>query len=182
MTEPIGFGAGDHAEAAARIRDKLRDTLGPPTAAPDLPTAARAALPALELLGDYIGNTFAGGHGYPAFDRCQVILDLKRAIEAAEAPPVLECEYCGLAVPVDGSGAWKEALEYRQAGNPLRTVLACIDGDACDLRAEARDAAAEEEEEDPPEPVWDPGPEVDDEGGASEHRHLTTGPDWPGGE
>jgi hypothetical protein len=46
-----------------------------------LAAAARAAVPALELLGDYIGNTFEGKVGYPAFDRCQIILDLKRAIE-----------------------------------------------------------------------------------------------------
>ena len=42
--------------------------------------AARRALPALELLGDFIGNTFGGKTGIPAFDRCQVILDLKTAL------------------------------------------------------------------------------------------------------
>lgn len=52
---------------------------------PDLATAARAALPALELLGDYIGNTFPGkAPAYPAFDRCQIILDLKRALGDVE--------------------------------------------------------------------------------------------------
>jgi hypothetical protein len=35
------------------------------------------------------------------------------------------------------------------------------------------DGDPERDEEDPPEPVWDPGPEVDDEGGMSEHRYLT---------
>lgn len=53
----------------------------------DLLTAARAAIPALDLLGDFIGNTFAGKIGIPAFDRCAVILALKTAIAKADAEP-----------------------------------------------------------------------------------------------
>jgi hypothetical protein len=53
----------------------------PRSAAPaSLADAARAALPALVLLGDFIGNTFEGKTGIPAFDRCRIILDLKRAL------------------------------------------------------------------------------------------------------
>jgi hypothetical protein len=50
----------------------------------DLVAAGRAALPALILLGDFIGNTFGGKPGIPAFDRCQLIADLNTAISAAE--------------------------------------------------------------------------------------------------
>ena len=35
------------------------------------------------------------------------------------------------------------------------------------------DGDPEPGEEDPPEPEWDPGPEVDGEGGMSERRYLT---------
>jgi hypothetical protein len=48
--------------------------------------AARAAIPALILLGDFIGNTFDGKVGIPAFDRCAVIWALKTAIAQAESP------------------------------------------------------------------------------------------------
>lgn len=53
---------------------------GGPAAPASLEDAARAALPALVLLGDFIGNTFEGKTGIPAFDRCRIILDLKRAL------------------------------------------------------------------------------------------------------
>jgi hypothetical protein len=51
---------------------------------PDLLAAARAALPALVLLGDYIGNTFGGKRGIGPFDRCAIIAGLKDAIAATE--------------------------------------------------------------------------------------------------
>jgi hypothetical protein len=51
----------------------------------DLLTAARAVIPVLDLLGDFIGNTFDGKVGVPAFDRCAVILALKTAIANAES-------------------------------------------------------------------------------------------------
>lgn len=35
------------------------------------------------------------------------------------------------------------------------------------------------ETEEPPEPVWDPGDEIDDEGGASEHRYAIPSDDVP---
>jgi hypothetical protein len=56
---------------------------GQPTM-PDLQAAARAAIPALVLLGDFIGNTFDGKVGIPAFDRCGVILALREALAKAE--------------------------------------------------------------------------------------------------
>lgn len=58
-----------------------------PVVSADLLAAARAALPALVLLGDFIGNTFDGKVGIPAFNRCAVILALKTAIADAEALP-----------------------------------------------------------------------------------------------
>jgi hypothetical protein len=50
----------------------------------DLVAAGRAALPALILLGDFIGNTYGGKTGIAAFDRCEVITNLRTAIDAAE--------------------------------------------------------------------------------------------------
>lgn len=51
-----------------------------------LADAARAALPALILLGDYIGNTFDGKTGIPAFDRCAIIMNIRAALgEAGDA-------------------------------------------------------------------------------------------------
>ena len=56
-------------------------------ATPDLEAAARAAVPALVLLGDFIGNTFNGKPGIPAFDRCAVLLALRQALADAESIP-----------------------------------------------------------------------------------------------
>lgn len=50
----------------------------------DLVAALRASLPALVLLGDYIGNEHKGKIGIPAFDRCAIIGQAKDAIEHAE--------------------------------------------------------------------------------------------------
>jgi hypothetical protein len=50
----------------------------------DLVAALRASLPALVLLGDYIGNAHKGKIGIPAFDRCAIIGQAKDAIEHAE--------------------------------------------------------------------------------------------------
>lgn len=61
----------------------------PPRAAPekttrDLIAALRATIPALVLLGDYIGNEHKGKIGIPAFDRCAIIGQAKDAIDHAE--------------------------------------------------------------------------------------------------
>ena len=58
---------------------------GGQSALTDLLAAARAVVPALELLGDFIGNTFDGKPGIPAFDRCAVILALRDALATAES-------------------------------------------------------------------------------------------------
>ena len=50
----------------------------------DLIASLRATLPALVLLGDYIGNEHKGKIGIPAFDRCAIIGQAKDAIEHAE--------------------------------------------------------------------------------------------------
>ena len=53
----------------------------------ELLAAARAAIPALVLLGDFIGNTFDGKAGIPAFDRCAVILALRKGLAKAGSVP-----------------------------------------------------------------------------------------------
>ena len=50
----------------------------------DLIASLRATIPALVLLGDYIGNEHEGKIGIPAFDRCAIIGQAKDAIEHAE--------------------------------------------------------------------------------------------------
>ena len=50
----------------------------------DLIASLRATIPALVLLGDYIGNEHKGKVGIPAFDRCAIIGQAKDAIEHAE--------------------------------------------------------------------------------------------------
>jgi len=50
----------------------------------DLVAARRATIPALVLLGDYIGNAHKGKIGIPAFDRCAIIGQAKDVIEHAE--------------------------------------------------------------------------------------------------
>ena len=50
----------------------------------DLIASLRATIPALVLLGDYIGNEHKGKIGIPAFDRCAIIGQAKDAIEHAE--------------------------------------------------------------------------------------------------
>lgn len=74
---------GDPARELAALRDlaeAVREYLPAVDAETELSEAARAALPALVLLGDFIGNTFEGKVGIPAFDRCAVILALKQAL------------------------------------------------------------------------------------------------------
>lgn len=52
-------------------------------------------------------------------------------------------------------------------------ALAELVADGVITQAQADDIAASWQEQDEPEPPeWDPGPEVDDEGGMSEYRHL----------
>jgi hypothetical protein len=50
----------------------------------DLIASLRATIPALVLLGDYIGNEHKGKIGILAFDRCAIIGQAKDAIEHAE--------------------------------------------------------------------------------------------------
>ena len=50
----------------------------------DLIVSLREAIPALVLLGDYIGNEHQGKVGIPAFDRCAIIEQAKDAIAQAE--------------------------------------------------------------------------------------------------
>ena len=50
----------------------------------DLIASLRATIPALVLLGDYIGNEHKGKIGIPSFDRCAIIGQAKDAIEHAE--------------------------------------------------------------------------------------------------
>ncbi|MHB1869631.1 MAG: hypothetical protein ACYCT1_02085 [Steroidobacteraceae bacterium] len=50
----------------------------------DLVASLRATIPALVLLGDYIGNEHKGKAGIPAFDRCAIIGQAKGAIAHAE--------------------------------------------------------------------------------------------------
>jgi hypothetical protein len=66
------------------------------------------------------------------------------------------------------------ATVARQTGLPFAKVAAIIGGqDPALLGANEPEPATYEQIEDPPEPVYDQGDEVDDEGGASEYRH-----DW----
>jgi hypothetical protein len=67
------------APKTAAERDQLRNSNT------ELLTAMRAALPALILLGNYIGNEYDGGVGIPAFDRCGIIAGLNAAITNSEA-------------------------------------------------------------------------------------------------
>jgi hypothetical protein len=55
------------------------------SASPDLLEAAEAALPALVLLGNYIGNAWGGGGGIEAFDRTDLLGSLKAAIAKAKS-------------------------------------------------------------------------------------------------
>jgi hypothetical protein len=62
--------------------------------------AARAALPALEVLGNYLPgdpNAFPGTIGIAPFDRCQLIWDIKVALGDAEdpLPGRISAGYCG---------------------------------------------------------------------------------------
>jgi hypothetical protein len=68
--------------ALRRLADTVRASYitGQPQAVATLAAAAGDALPALCLLGDFIGNTFPGKIGYPAFDRCAIILNLRNAL------------------------------------------------------------------------------------------------------
>lgn len=54
-------------------------------AAPDMLEALQAALTPLIRLGDFIGNEDAGGaSGLGPFDRCAIILQVRRAIAKAK--------------------------------------------------------------------------------------------------
>ena len=46
----------------------------------ELAEALRATLPALILLGDFIGNTFDGTVGIEPFDRCEIISQARLAL------------------------------------------------------------------------------------------------------
>lgn len=59
--------------------------------APDLAAAVQAAFPALTLLGDYIGNGFAGKTGIPAFDLCALNYALNRALAVEDVPHMSVC-------------------------------------------------------------------------------------------
>jgi hypothetical protein len=98
--------SGDADRAAARgdtegakYAQGLRDAYGTAAtfardaAGSALLAAARQATTPLELLGDYIGNTFDGRVGYAPFDRCAILLELRRAIAAASDDGT--CEVCG---------------------------------------------------------------------------------------
>jgi len=130
--------------------------------APDLLAAAQAALPALVLLGDYIGNAFAGKTGIPAFDRCAVIDDLKNAIAAAEFD---RAEASGECV-IDGTPIDPE-IEL--------CFMNCQPGDRYAWIADGNPPYAAEQPAEPEPQDYDPGPEIDDEGGMSEYRHEMPG-------
>jgi hypothetical protein len=78
-----------------------------------------------------------------------------------------------------------EATDHPAVADPvlLRFSLdADTEGDR-QADADERGAGDPEPEEEPPVPGWDPGPEIDDQGGMSERRYLVE-PDeperWPG--
>lgn len=95
-------------------------------------------------------------------------LDLIAALRAANAR---------LAVALREVAAWNE--ETRRTGLADETHLA-ISGELTEAFTTLADQlAADESEPDQPEPdEYDPGPEIDDQGGMSEYRHASADPDF----
>lgn len=96
--------------------------------------------------------------------------------------PIFRFDYEGHAVmPSDGQ---VRALA-EQIVTAIRTATRQPEDDETEeydhsrAKEDARNAWQDEEPDDPPEPGFDPGPEVDDQGGMSEHRYLTAPEDRP---
>lgn len=93
-----------------------------------------------------------------------------------------------VAVDVVAAGSpWRARLTNANATSHARPVYltpATARAIAADLIAAADEADTRNladgmtEDDDPPEDDYDPGPEVDDEGGMSEHRYMAE-PEWP---
>lgn len=71
---------------AAIAKAKAELDAPPASTIADLIEALRATIPALTLLGNHIGNKWGGGDGIKAFDRCEIILNAKNALQKLETP------------------------------------------------------------------------------------------------
>lgn len=81
------FARGVALAVKPEVADRDRPDVTGRVARTELLEAARATLPALMLLGDFIGNEFSGKVGIPPFDRCAIILALRDSIAKIEVQP-----------------------------------------------------------------------------------------------
>ena len=74
--------------AIAKATKETKENVAIFTAAPDLIRVLGKAIPALILLGNYIGNEWHGGGGIESFDRCAIIGEARAILAKAkrEAP------------------------------------------------------------------------------------------------